>query len=329
MTPSGPLGPEAWTYALLAGALAFAVSLIGGRPSIALLRRAGVGKEIRAEGPSSHLSKVGTPTMGGVVILVAVFAVTLPLNLVGRLSILLPLGTIVACGILGGVDDLLSTVGRSGQGLRARFKMVWLLIFAATAAYVLYFVLGLRSAYVPFVGKLDIGLWYLPIATLVIAFMANAVNFTDGLDTLAGGEAALSFAAYGVVAFLQQQAYLVTFCFTVVGAVLGFLWYNAHPAQVFMGDTGSLALGGALGVISVAIKHEIVLAIIGGLFVAELLSVIIQVAYFKRTGKRIFLMAPIHHHFEKLGWPESTVVIRFWIVSLMLAFLGLATLKLR
>ncbi len=325
MTTSPTLGSDAWVYSLLAGALAFAISLVVGRPVIALLRRAGIGKEIRAEGPATHATKAGTPTMGGIIIFATVFLITLPLNLAGRLSILLPLGTIVACGVLGATDDLLTTMSRAQQGITARFKMAWLLLFAAAAAYVLHFVLDLRSVYIPFAGKFDIGLWYLPIAILVIAGFANAVNLTDGLDTLAGGTAAMAFAAYGVVAFLQQQAYLVTFCFTVVGAVSGFLWYNAHPAQIFMGDTGSLALGATLAVVAFMTGQWLLLPVIGFVFVAEALSVILQVGYFKMTGgQRIFKMAPLHHHFELSGWQETQVAVRFLLVGAASAMTGIA-----
>jgi phospho-N-acetylmuramoyl-pentapeptide-transferase len=319
------LNLEIWSYALALGAVALLLSLAGGRPFIALLKNRGIGKQVSEEGPTSHAAKTGTPTMGGILIFAIVFIVTVPFNLVGRWSILLPLGTIVACGILGAVDDVLTVSGTDRSGMTARFKMAWLLAIGAVAAGVLYFLLDLRSIYFPIAGKFDIGLWYLPIAVIVIVGAANAVNFTDGLDTLAGGTAAMAFASYGVVAFLQGQAFLVTFCFTVAGATLGFLWYNAHPAQVFMGDTGSLALGATLGVVALMTGQWLLLPLIGLVFVLEAASVIIQVVYFRLSGgKRILRMSPLHHHFELLGWTETQITMRFWLLGMLTAMLGIA-----
>lgn len=313
-----------WTYALAAGGLAFLLSALAGKPFIAFLRRQGLGKRIRAEGPQSHAIKEGTPTMGGLLIFATVLIITVPTNLMGRLSMALPLSTIVSCGLLGLIDDLMTLRGRARSGLRARFKMAALMTIAIVIASGLHFGLGLRSVYVPLVGKFDIGLWYLPIAVLCIVGFANAINLTDGLDTLAGSTTATAFGTYGIVAFLQEQAYLVTFCLTVAGAVLGFLWYNAHPAEVFMGDTGSLALGATLAVVALMTGHWLLLPVIGLVFVLEAASVILQVAYFRLSGgKRIFRMSPLHHHFELSGWAETQVAMRFWLVSVGAGMLGL------
>ncbi|GIW09278.1 MAG: hypothetical protein KatS3mg061_0335 [Dehalococcoidia bacterium] len=263
--------------------------------------------------------------MGGLIIFITVFVVTVPLNLIGRLSMLVPLGVLVASGILGAVDDLLNLAGGQKSGLTARFKFTWLLLIASGAALALHFGLRLDKINIPFVGGYSLGLLYLPIAVLVIAGTSHAVNLTDGLDGLAGGLAAQAFAAYGVIAYLQGQAYLVTFCFTVAGAILAFLWYNAHPAQVFMGDTGSLALGATLGVVSLMTGQWLLLPVVGALFVVTTLSVILQVAYFRWTGgKRLFRMAPLHHHFELLGWPETWIVARYWLIGMLCAMVGIA-----
>ncbi|MFH1486431.1 MAG: phospho-N-acetylmuramoyl-pentapeptide-transferase [Chloroflexota bacterium] len=312
-------------HSLGLGAIAFVLALLLGRPLISLLRERGVGKQIRIEGPDSHLSKAGTPTMGGLIVFASVLVVTVPFNLLDRLSILLPLTTMVASGVLGAVDDILNLVGSKRSGIAARFKMAWLLIIAIIAAIVLHFYFQLDSVYVPFVGKFSLGLWYLPIALVAIVGTSNAVNLTDGLDTLAGGTAVLAFGAYGIIALLQEQAYLVAFCYTVVGATLGFLWYNAHPAQVFMGDAGSLALGGTLAVVALMTGHWLLLPVVGFVFVMEAGSVILQVAYFKVTrGKRIFKMSPLHHHFELSGWTETQVAMRLLLIGMMAAMLGIA-----
>lgn len=312
-------------YSLGMGALAFIIALLLGHPLVGFLKERGIGKQIRDEGPSSHASKAGTPTMGGIIIFASVLIITVPFNLFSRFSILLPLTTMVASGVLGAVDDILNLVSSRTQGIAGRFKMAWLIIIAAVAAVILHFFFNLESIYIPFVGKFSIGLWYLPIALLAIVGTANAMNLTDGLDTLAGGTGALAFAAYGIVALLQEQPYLVTFCFTVVGATLGFLWYNAHPARVFMGDTGSLALGATLAVVALMTGHWLLLPVIGLVFVLEAGSVILQVAYFKLTkGQRIFKMAPLHHHFELSGWTETQVSMRFLLIGMMAAMLGVA-----
>lgn len=316
-------------YSLVTATLAFLTAVIVGEPIIAFLKAKRVGKAIRIDGPTTHLVKTGTPTMGGLIIGLSVVIITLFSNLQGRLSILLPFGMMASCGLLGGVDDWMSLVGTRGKGLRARFKMGWLLAIATVAALVLYFQLK-PPTFIPFVyGRFDIdqeiGLWYIPLAILLIAGFSNAVNLTDGLDSLAGYTAATAFVCYGIIAYLQGQVYLVTFCFTVAGAILGFLWYNAHPAQVFMGDTGSLALGATLAVVALMTGHWLILPVVGLVFVAEAGAVALQVGYFKLThGKRLFKMAPLHHHFELLGWSEVQVAQRFWLIGILAGMLGIA-----
>jgi len=325
-------------YALTLGTISFLLAVVWGGPLIRLLKRYNIGKQIRIEGPGSHRLKMGTPTMGGLMILVPVFLITaalniinlMGLNLIGR-SILVPLGTIVSFGLLGAVDDLRCVHNPKGTGLLGRYKMLWQTLFAALAALALYFGLDMHVVGIPFRAQyIDLGPWFIPIAMFVIVGSSNAVNFTDGLDGLAGSTAALAFAAYGIIAHLQGQIYLVRFCFTVVGAIMAFLWYNAYPADLFMGDTGSLALGATLAVVALMTGQWLLLPLIGIVFVAETLSVILQVAYFKFTkrrygwGRRIFKMTPLHHHFELLGWSETQVVQRFWLVGILSAMLGVA-----
>lgn len=312
------------TWPLLSAGLAFALAVVLGPWVIGALRRRGMGKGIRAEGPQSHAFKSGTPTMGGLIIIVPTVATTLLLNSQGR-SIFVPLLTLVVHGALGAIDDLQSLAGRNRGGLSARVKFAVSLLLASGIAITLHYGLGLESVYLPFVGKIPIGMWYVPIAAGTIVGTAHAVNLTDGLDTLAGGTAALAFAAYGIIAFLQEQSFLAVFSFTLVGAMLGFLWFNAHPAQVFMGDTGALALGATLAVVAMMTGHWLLLPLVGIVFVAETLSVIVQVAYFKLSGgKRVFLMTPLHHHFELKGWSEPQVTMRFWLVGMVAAMLGVA-----
>ncbi len=321
-----PDQPRANLAASLAlGSVAFVLTIIIGRPVLILLRKYKIGKRIRVEGPESHMVKMGTPTMGGIMIALSVVTLTALFNLAGRLSMLLPLGVLLACATLGAVDDLLNLVGGSREGLTARFKLAWLFLFATIAAWVLYNPLGLHRVFIPFVGKFDIGLWYLPIAIFGIMGTAHAVNLTDGLDSLAGGTAAVAYIAYGVIGYLQGQLQVVAFCFTMVGALIGFLWYNAHPAQVFMGDTGSLAIGAGLAVAAFQTGQWLILPVVGFVFVAETLSVMAQVGYYKAThGKRLFKKAPFHHHFELIGWSETQVQMRFWLVGIAAGMLGIA-----
>ena len=315
----------------------------------------GKGQPIRKEGIERHiLEKAGTPTMGGVMILAGLLVSTLLWADLSNVYVWAVLLVTAGYGLLGFTDDYAKVTKQTTAGVSSRLRLVMEIAIALTAVLLIVIFgktppdapqLSMSVAFPIFKSALlNLGWFYLAFGTFVIVGGANAVNFTDGLDGLATVPVMIAAAAFGLIAYLvgnfvfarYLQLHFVpgvgeiaVFCGAMIGAGLGFLWYNAPPAKIFMGDTGSLALGGALGAVAVATKHEIVLAIIGGLFVAETLSVIIQVAYFKRTGKRIFLMAPIHHHFEKLGWSESTVVIRFWIVAVMLAILGLATLKLR
>ncbi|MDQ2785906.1 MAG: phospho-N-acetylmuramoyl-pentapeptide-transferase [Chloroflexota bacterium] len=321
-----PAQPRANLAASLAlGAVAFVMTVIIGRPIIATLKHHKIGKRIRVELPESHMVKMGTPTMGGIMIAISVVLLTAIFNLVGRLSMLLPLGVLLACAVLGAVDDMLNLVGGTRSGLTARFKFAWLFLFAAVAAWVLYGPLGLHNMFIPFIGKFDIGLVYFPIALIGIMGFAHAVNLTDGLDSLAGGTAAIAYIVYGIIGYLQGQLQVVTFCFTMVGALIGFLWYNAHPAQVIMGDTGSLAIGAGLAVAAFQTGQWLILPVVGFVFVFETLSVMLQVGYFKLShGKRIFKKAPIHHHFELIGWSETQVQMRFWLVGIAAGMLGIA-----
>jgi phospho-N-acetylmuramoyl-pentapeptide-transferase len=318
----------------LAG-LAFVVTLIIGRPIVTYLRLRKAAKQVRIDGPQTHMVKTGTPTMGGVMFAASAVVITLVFNTVGRLSMLLPVGVLLASAVLGAMDDRLSLLGGSRQGgMTARLKIVWLALFAVVAAAILHapfpYGLGLSSVYLPFIGRYDIGLLYIPIAALVIIAMANAVNFTDGLDTLAAGTAAIAFVAYAVIAYRQGQLGVVTFCLTMTGALMGFLWFNAHPAQVIMGDTGSLAIGSSLAVAAFMTGQWLLLPVVGAVFVAEALSVMLQVGYFKYTkrrcgeGRRLFKMAPLHHHFEMLGWSETQVTMRFWMLAMMAGIIGVA-----
>jgi len=319
-------------YSLTLGAISFLLAVIWGQPLINLLRQYGVGKGIRIEGPSTHQVKTGTPTMGGIMILIPVLVITgvlnvanlLDITLIGR-SVLVPMGVMVAFGLLGAVDDLMG-VKVITTGMSARTKLAWQVLFAAITALFLHYVLDLRSIAIPgIVQKIDIGWLYIPVAMFIIVSMSNAVNLTDGLDGLAGSIAAVAFTAYGVIAFLQGQIWLVAFVFTVVGAILAFLWYNAYPAELFMGDTGSLALGATLAVTALMTGQWLLLPVVGLMFVAENLSVVLQVSYFKLTGgKRLFKMAPLHHHFELLGWSETHVTQRFWLIGILSAMLGIA-----
>jgi phospho-N-acetylmuramoyl-pentapeptide-transferase len=265
----------------------------------------------------------------GPVLIITIFlnlAALMGNTLIGR-SILVPMATLLTFGILGALDDLAGIRGKTkGEGLRARYKFLWQSIIALAGAAALHFVLDLRSIAIPLIPeKIDIGLLYIPVAAFILVSMTNAVNLTDGLDSLAGWTSTIAFACYGMIAFLQGQAYLVVFCFTIVGALLAFLWYNAHPAELFMGDTGALALGATLAVVALMTGQWLLLPLIGAVFVAETLSVVIQVLYFKRThGKRFFKMAPLHLHFELLGWSETQVVQRFWLAGLLAGMLGIA-----
>lgn len=320
---------ENMAVSLALAGLAFIVTIIIGRPVVTLLRQKKVGKQIRIEGPQTHLVKTGTPTMGGIMISLSVVLITAVFNLAGRLSMLLPIAVLLAAGFLGAIDDRMNLVGGNKSGMTARFKFAWLSAFGIVAALILHLPaplgLGLHHIYVPFFGQYSIGMAYPVIAALAIIGTANAVNLTDGLDTLAAGTAAIAFVSYGIIAFVQGQVGVVTFCFTMVGALMGFLWFNAHPAQVFMGDTGALAIGAALATAAFMTGQWLLLPVVGFVFMAETISVILQVGYFKLTkGKRIFKMTPLHHHFEMIGWSETQVTMRFWMIGTMSGLIGIA-----
>jgi phospho-N-acetylmuramoyl-pentapeptide-transferase len=316
--------------ALSLGAIAFAITVIWGEPLLRILRHLGVGKRIRVEGPRSHQMKMGTPTMGGLMVVIPVVTMTLILNtvpilgrtLLGR-SVMLPLAVLLAFAGLGAIDDLM---GLRGKPMRARVKFPLQAIVAVLIAIGLKYVLDVPNMYLPGVAAdFDLGIWYVPIAAFIILCGTNSVNITDGLDGLAGIIAATALVAYGMIAALQGQVFLMRFCFTMVGVLFAFLWYNAHPAELFMGDTGSLAVGAVLSVVALMTAQWVILPIIAIIPVAETASVILQVVYFKWTkGKRLFKMAPLHHHFELLGWSETQVVQRFWLIGLMAAMVGVA-----
>jgi len=336
-----------------AGGAFFTALIFGfifGRPLIDMLRRRqGKGQPIREDGPESHFAKAGTPTMGGLLILTALLTSTLLWARLDNGYVWLVLFVTFAYGAIGFADDFAKVSKANTKGVSSKIRLLLGLVIAIIAgiwASILHPDALTNQLALPVFKDVLVNLSFafVPFAVIVIVGSANAVNLTDGLDGLAIMPVMIAAGTLGVIAYVVGRVdyteYLglhyvpgtgeiLIFTAALIGGGLGFLWYNAPPAAVFMGDTGSLALGGALGAIAVAPKHEIVLAIVGGLFVVEALSVIIQVLYFKRTGKRVFLMAPIHHHYEKKGWAESTIVIRFWIISLVLALIGLATLKLR
>jgi phospho-N-acetylmuramoyl-pentapeptide-transferase len=322
------------SLALSLSLLAFIMTVIWGSPFIGLLKYFKVGKIIRVEGPKSHIEKLGTPTMGGFMIIAPVLLLTVLLNAATLLgfdilgqSVLIPLLVMVAFSILGAIDDWEGIRGsRKGLGMRARTKFLWQVALGLATAYALKYIVNVPEMYWPgYPDPIDLGGWYIPIATTIIVGFSNAVNFTDGLDGLAGLISATAFVAYGAIALMQGQVFLGRFCFTIVGALFGFLWFNVHPAELFMGDTGSLAIGATLGVFALMTGQWLVLPIIAIIPVAEVISVILQVTYFKLThGRRLFRMAPLHHHFELKGWSETQVVQRFWLVSLIAAMLGIA-----
>ena len=328
---------------------AFVVFMFGPLMINSLRLRQGRGQPIRSDGPETHFKKAGTPTMGGLMILCGVLVSSLLWANLASVYIWVVLMVTIGFGAIGFYDDYLKVSTESHKGFSGRSRLMLEFLIAGLACYAIMLI-----GEAPFSSSLtfpifkdwiiDLGLFFIVFGAFVIVGASNAINLTDGLDGLAIVPVMIAAASFGLIAYLSGNAifsgYLqihfvqgtgevAVICGAVIGAGLGFLWFNAPPAAIFMGDTGSLALGGMLGTTAVATKHEIVLAIIGGLFVMEALSVIIQVVSFKTTGKRVFKMAPIHHHFEKLGWTESQVVIRFWIISVMLALIGLATLKLR
>lgn len=310
-------------YALSLGSMTLVATAIAGYPAIRLLRRLKLGKEISEWGPETHQEKAGTPTMGGALILAGVAVFTLAANFFGRYSIGLPLAVIGSLAVLGFVDDLGSIKGREQWALNKRVKFVAFAGVGVAAAIGLYEFLDLRSINIPYEGRYDLGGVYIPIAIGVIVLTAGGVAVSDGLDGLAAGTLAIAYAAYGFIALFQEQDYVAALCLTVAGALLGFLWHNAHPAQVFMGDVGALALGGGLAIVAFMTGQWLVLPVIGIIFMLEGLSDALQVGYFRFTGgKRILRMAPLHHHFEEIGWAETQVVQRFWVIGALGAAVG-------
>ncbi len=338
------------TFRAILGVLtALGISLLLGPMVIRRLNRLQIGQTIRTDGPQTHLSKSGTPTMGGALILLSIFTSVLLWSDLSSRYVWTVLLVTAAFGVVGWIDDYRKVVEKNSRGLPGRWKYLWQSVIALTAAIFLYYTATVPAEtqlIVPFFKSVawNMGLFYIALTYFVIVGTSNAVNLTDGLDGLAIMPTVLVGGALGVFAYLVGHAEfshylhipyiagageLAVFCAALMGAGLGFLWFNTYPAQVFMGDVGALALGAALGVIAVIVRHEIVLFIMGGIFVLETVSVIMQVASFKLTGKRIFRMAPIHHHFELKGWPEPRVIVRFWIITVVLVLFGLATLKLR
>ena len=271
-----------------------------------------------------HRAKEGTPTMGGLLIWITVAIITVLFNL-SRGETYLPLFTIVTVGVIGAIDDLFNVrgIGAAGGGLRERHKLVLQILIGAAGAWWFYYKLGFSAIHVPGVGDFTLGLLYIPLFILVIVATTNAVNFTDGLDGLAGGLLVIAFVAFGALSFVHGLFALAAFCATVVGALLAFLWFNIYPARFFMGDTGSMALGATLGVVAALNDDILILPIIGLVFVAETLSVILQLAWRKLFGRKLFRSTPIHHHFEAIGWPETKVTMRFWIIGAVFAVIGL------
>jgi phospho-N-acetylmuramoyl-pentapeptide-transferase len=324
------------TLALSLAGLAFMMTVIWGGPLLRILRYFKIGKLIRVAEPGHHNVKMGTPTMGGVMFILPVLLLTVLLNAVALLgldvvgrSVLVPLIVMVGYGTLGAIDDWQGIRGkRRGEGMTARTKFIAQVVMGISTAWVLKYLLEVPEIFIPGVnvpGGIDLNDYvYIAIAAFIIISESNAVNFTDGLDGLAGLIAATAFVAYGGIALIQGQIYLARFCFTLVGAIFGFLWFNVHPAELFMGDTGSLSLGATLGVVALMTGQWPLLLVIGIIPFSEALSVILQVSYFKLTkGKRLFKMSPIHLHFELLGWSETQVVQRFWLIGLLAAMLGI------
>jgi phospho-N-acetylmuramoyl-pentapeptide-transferase len=322
------------TLAMAFSMLSFKLSVIWGGPLLRVLRHFKIGKLIRVEEPGHHSVKMGTPTMGGIMFIAPVVLLTvllnaaslIGLNVFGR-SVLVPVLVMLSYGLLGAIDDWEGIRGpRRGLGMRARTKLLFQIVLALIIALALKYILDVPELFWPgYVGPISLGWAYIPIAVFMIVGMSNAVNFTDGLDGLAGLICVTAFAAYGGIALFQDQVFVARFCFTIVGALFGFLWFNVHPAQLFMGDAGSLSLGAVLAVVALMTGRWLLLPIIAIIPVSEALSVVIQILYFKATrGKRFFKMAPFHLHFELLGWSETQVVQRFWLVGLLFGILGIA-----
>lgn len=320
---------NALVKAMVFGVASFTITMFAGPYFIRVLLSLNLGKKIKEELPH-HISKSGTPSMGGLLFTVPVVLLTVVYNLVGHLSMLLPVVVVTVSSILGWIDDRLTTVRIRGEGLKARFKFAWLLAIAVAIVIILHIphfisTQDQNKVYVPVFGWKDLGLLYSPLAVMAIVGTANAVNLTDGLDGLAAGTGAIALATFGAIALLSNiNDYLSGFCFTMVGALLAFLWFNVFPARVIMGDTGALALGAGLATVALMLHQMLILPVVGFVFVIETLSVIFQVSYFKATkGRRIFRASPLHNHLELLGWHENEVTQRFWIVSMLAAVAGL------
>jgi phospho-N-acetylmuramoyl-pentapeptide-transferase len=328
---------------------ALVMSLLIGPYMIRKLKYNQIGQVVRDDGPQTHLSKAGTPTMGGAMILISILASSLLWSDLSNVYVWVVMGVTASFGAVGWVDDYRKIFEKNPKGLPARWKYFWQSVFGSIAVIVLYLNASIPAEtqlFLPFFKNfaLNMGVFYVIFGYFIVVGFSNAVNLTDGLDGLAILPTVMVASALGIIAYLTGHlgfanylnipyipgtGELVVFCGALAGAGLGFLWFNTYPAQIFMGDVGALALGAALGIVAVIVRHEIVLVIMGGVFVMETLSVILQVASFKLTGKRIFRMAPLHHHFELKGWPEPRVIVRFWIITVILVLFGLATLKLR
>ncbi len=322
-------------FSLSLAGLAFVMTAIWGNPLLRILRHFKLGKIIRIEQMGVHSAKMGILTMGGVMFIAPVLLLSGLLNAVALIgvtvggvgrSVLLPMAVMLGFAVLGAVDDLEGIRGkRRGDGMRARTKFIAQVALALATAYVLKYVIQAPELYLPgYFFEIKLGWTYVPIAAFIIVAESNAVNFTDGLDGLAGLIAATAIASFGGIALMQEQIYLARFCFLLVGALFGFLWFNVHPAQLIMGDTGSMALGSVLAVVALMTGQWPMLLVIAIVPLAEMLSVVVQVTYFRLTGgKRFFKMTPIHHHFEMLGWSETQIVQRFWLIGLLAALIGI------
>ena len=340
--------------AALAAITALIFALWIGPKVIALMRKYQIGEEIRIEGPESHQLKKGTPTMGGLIILIGVVIATLLWADLSNIYLLLIFVATLIMGLIGFIDDYMKSILKFKKGLIARYKLIGQISLGLGIGAVIYFhpfFEGLHSnTSLPFFKnyEIDFGIFYIPVIVFVVTGFSNAVNLSDGLDGLSSGLSAIAFIAFGGIAYMTSNVnfsnylniiylpgteQLTIFCLALFGASMGFLWYNSHPAEIFMGDTGSLALGSALGTVAILLKKELLLILIGGVFIMEVVSVIMQTLYFKYTrkkygeGRRIFKMAPIHHHFELKGWHENKVVVRFWIIGILLALMSLSTFK--
>ena len=335
--------------AILAVLTALMTSFLIGPRMIRYLTKVRIGQNVRADGPQSHLAKAGTPTMGGAMILIAIIIATLLWSDLSNHYVWVVLLVTVGFGLIGGIDDYRKLMRKNSKGLPARWKFFWQSVIGLTAAFFFYYSASTpieTQLVIPFFKNalIDLGPFYILLTYFVIVGSSNAVNLTDGLDGLAilptvlvAGALGIfayttgtpAFAHYLAIPYVPGASEVAIFCSALVGAGLGFLWFNTYPAQVFMGDIGALSIGAALGVVAVVVRQELILLLMGGVFVMETISVILQVASFKLTGRRIFRMAPLHHHFELKGWPEPRVIVRFWIITVILVLCGLATLKLR